>query len=247
MRSVLRIGGLSGVVAGATIGAFLATAGRGPIDAALALEEAGETHSAAHDEMFSRGVQQIGGLVGLLLYGTALGVVFAIVFAATARHLPARTALTKALQLGAVGFVTIALVPFLKYPANPPAVGDPDTINQRTSQYLVAVAASILLTVLVFMIAGRSRTGPIARAWVLTATYVAGVIAILVFLPGTPDRVDIAADLVWEFRLASIGGLAAGWAMLSLTAGTLFAVETHAQTIEAPAHPDLPGYSKAAR
>ena len=45
----------------------------------------------------------------------------------------------------------------------------------------------------------------------------------------------------------AIGGLAAGWAMLSLTAGTLFVVEARAQTPAAPVGPDLPGYSRAAR
>ncbi len=247
MRTLLRIGALSGVVAGATIGVFLATAGRGPIDAALAIEEAAAGHGAAHEEMFSRGVQQIGGLIGVLLYGIALGVVFAIVFAATARHLPARSTLMKAVQLGAVGFATIVMVPFLKYPASPPAVGDPDTIDQRTVQYLVVLAASIVLTVVVFVIAGRLRRGPIGRAWVLSATYAAGVVAILVLMPGNPDRVDIGADLVWEFRMASVGGLAAGWAMLALTAGTLFTVDERAWTAAAPAGPDVTGYADASR
>ena len=34
--------------------------------------------------------------------------------------------------VAAVGFVAVALVPFLKYPATPPAVGNADTIGDRT-------------------------------------------------------------------------------------------------------------------
>jgi len=38
--------------------------------------------------------------------------------------------------LALAAFITIALVPMLKYPANPPAVGNPDTIGPRTGLYL---------------------------------------------------------------------------------------------------------------
>ena len=49
-----------------------------------------------------------------------------------------------AIAVAVTGFAGVFLLPFLKYPANPPAVGDPDTIGRRTALYLVAVAWSLL-------------------------------------------------------------------------------------------------------
>lgn len=250
MKSVLRIGALSGLAAGAAIAAFLATAGRAPIHDALAIEASrpNDHGGAVHDDMFSRGVQEVGGAIGLLLYGIALGVIFAIVLASAARHLPARSSLAASLQLGAIGFVTVVVVPFVKYPGNPPAVGDPDTIDERTVQYFSALAASIVLTVLVLVVARRMRDragrrgerslrfGPVGRAWALGAIYSVGLLAIFWGLPANPDVIEVPAQLIWRFRIASIGGLAAGWAMLSLTAGTLFASLEQRSTASLPDH-----------
>ena len=43
-------------------------------------------------------------------------------------------------------FVAVVLVPSLKYPPNPPTVGDPDTISQRTVSYLLLMALGIAVT-----------------------------------------------------------------------------------------------------
>ncbi len=41
------------------------------------------------------------------------------------------------LTVAGLGWVAIGAVPFVKYPANPPAVGDPETIDQRTWLWVV--------------------------------------------------------------------------------------------------------------
>ena len=43
--------------------------------------------------------------------------------------------------------LAVYLVPFLKYPANPPAVGDPDTLGKRTTLYFLMMLLSVLLAV----------------------------------------------------------------------------------------------------
>jgi predicted cobalt transporter CbtA len=49
------------------------------------------------------------------------------------------------------------------------------------------------------------------------------VALVLVLVPGSPDRIpaDVPADLIWDFRLASLGQLAVLWATLTLAAGWL--------------------------
>jgi len=220
---MLGIGALAGLAAGAVSAVFLATVGRGPIADAIALEEARDHASGAahHQDLFSRGAQEVGGMLGLIVFGLALGVVFAVVLTAVGPRLGAATPMGAAVKLGWAGFATVALIPFLKYPANPPAVADPDTVNQRTLAYFAVLALSILLTLAVWRLHGRLRAGPAARAWAAAGLYSAGLAVIFLALPADPDPLDAPADLVWRFRMASLGGLAAAWAALALTTGTL--------------------------
>lgn len=223
MRRMLGIGALAGLAAGAASAAFLATVGRGPIADAIALEEARDHASGAahHQDLFSRGVQEIGGMLGLIVFGLALGIIFAVVLAAVGPRLGAATPMGAAVKLGWAGFATVALIPFLKYPANPPAVADPDTVNQRTLAYFAVLGLSILLTLAVWCLHDRLRAGSSAKAWAAAALYCAGLAVIFLALPADPDPLDAPANLVWRFRMASLGGLAAAWTALALTTGAL--------------------------
>ena len=87
--------------------------------------------------MFTRAQQVSGGMLAALIYGTFLGVVFAFACAVLWPRLPGATAFSRSIRLAVVAFVAWVLVPNLKYPANPPAVGDPDTVGQRTASYLL--------------------------------------------------------------------------------------------------------------
>ncbi|WP_394932681.1 CbtA family protein [uncultured Ilumatobacter sp.] len=223
LSRLLEVGAISGAVAGLSIAVSAATVGRGPLKKALELEESlPDGHGgAAHEDLFSRGAQEVGGAIGLLLFGVALGVIFTIVWGALSPHFAARTSIGSTLQLGAVGFFVVVLVPFLKYPGNPPAVGDPDTVNERTVQYLSVVVFSILLAVLVWKLYVHLEGSVVKRIWIASAVYIAGLAIVALVLPRSPDAVDVAADLVWQFRLATLAGLALGWTVLSLMTGWL--------------------------
>lgn len=224
MTRVLRIGALAGVAAGVAMAAFMATVGRGPIRDAIDLEESLEHDhgGAAHEDLFSRGVQEIGGAVGLLIFGLALGLIFSVVLAKLAPRLRASSPLQAAVRLAAIGFVTVVLVPFLKYPANPPAVGDPDSINDRTVQYFAVLACSIALTALVWRAYQQAQATPVVRAWMTALLYAGGLAAIFLILPPNPDAVEAPADLIWRFRMSSLGSLATAWTVLGLVVGTLW-------------------------
>ena len=223
MKRLLAAGSLAGLAAGVASALFAATVGRGPIRDAIALEDSisHATSGAHHEDLFGRGVQEVGGAIGLIVFGLALGVIFAIVLGAVGPRLAASTPLAASVRLGCAGFVAVVVVPFLKYPANPPAVGDPSTVNERTVLYFAALALSILLAWAVWRFHRAARLAPTAQAWATAALYAAGLAVILVALPASPDPVEAPADLVWRFRLASIGGLAAAWAVLALVTGTV--------------------------
>ena len=223
MKRILGVGCLAGLAAGAASALFAATAGRGPIRDAIALEDSisHTTSSAHHEDLFSRGVQEIGGAVGLIVFGLAMGIVFSVVLAAVGPRLAASTAMAASVRLGFFGFVTVVLVPFLKYPANPPAVGDPATVNERTALYFAVLGLSILLTWAVWRFHRGVALAPASKVWATAALYGAGLAILFLALPVSPDPIDAPAELVWRFRLAALGGLAAAWTVLALVTGTL--------------------------
>lgn len=171
--------------------------------------------------MFSRGTQQAGGVAAAIVWGLCLGLVFAFAYVVLRRHLATRSDWRAAVMLTGVAFLTVNLIPFLKYPGNPPGVGDPDTIGRRTALYLLMLAWSVVSTAASW----RAARWSAGREWPehLRLPAVAGLYAALVVvgwaaLPGSPDLVGAPATLVWRFRLASLGGTTAYWAV----AGTVF-------------------------
>jgi predicted cobalt transporter CbtA len=226
VRTFFVRGLLAGLVAGLAAGVFAFFVGEPYIASAIAIEEAaahaaGATHEHA-EELVSRGGQRFGLFLAAALYGVALGGLFGLAFAALRGRIGSRSDSVLAAGLSGAAFVAVVVVPFLKYPANPPAVGNPDTIGQRTTLYLVAVAIG-LLAVAASALAHRKFTGP--AAWPAAgAAFVLPVAAAWMTLP-TMDEVQAGfpATLLWNFRVASFGTQAVFWFAL----GAAYAYAAH--------------------
>jgi predicted cobalt transporter CbtA len=202
---------------------------------ALRIEEARSAGDAHDEELVGRTAQVIGGMLAAAAVAVCVAVVLAVVFSAVRHHLPPSTDFGRAVLLAGCGFVAVALIPALKYPANPPGVGDPETINTRTLQYVALVAAAIAVTWLGFVVrAALARRGwlPPQAATLTAVTVVAGYSLLLIVFPGTPDAVpaDIPGELLWQFRLGSLAELAAMWTTLGLTLGLLLSPRQRART-----------------
>jgi len=221
MKRLLKAGALGGAAGGVALALFLRLVGEGAIGDAVALER---SRNGVHHEMFSRGTQQVGGMIGAVIYGVCVGLVVAVVFAAVRHRLRPQGDWRRSLVVAATGFVAISLAPFLKYPANPPAVGDPETIGRRTALYLLMLGLSIVAV----WAAWRMSTWTTSRGWDerarLPATLAVFVVVVgtgYVLLPGSPDPVTAPAQLIWRFRVASLGGAAVYWTVLGLVMGSL--------------------------
>ncbi|OBA84504.1 cobalt transporter [Mycobacterium sp. 1164966.3] len=243
---------LRGLLAGA-VGAVLAfifarLCAEPAIGRAIAFENGrteAENAQGVHEhgaELFSRSVQSNAGLgFGLLAFGVAMGALFAVAFCLiygrtgdSARDVAARPF---SLRLAAAAFVTVYLVPFVKYPPNPPAVGQSDTVGARTGWYLVAVLGSVVLAVVAVSLARRLAAlfGGLWNAGLLAAgSYVALITVILVLLPTlheTPEPLRNAsgaivypgfpADVLYEFRLVALATQLVLWGSIGLVFATL--------------------------
>jgi hypothetical protein len=214
----LRRGALSGLVGGALAAAFGFLLAEPLMDRAVELEAARSGGGAV--ETFSRSTQHFGFVGAALVVGLAVGVLYGV----TARLLPATADVwARALRLGGGAFFAVSLVPFLRYPSNPPGVGDSATIDSRSHLWEVAVVIGLVGAVTAGLVARglvergvRASLRQLAVLGVLVAT-----VALTFVLPGNTDPVEAPVTLVWEFRLLSIASLALLWGGLAVTYGLL--------------------------
>jgi hypothetical protein len=198
----------------------------------------------------SRALQDSAGLgTGTLLYGVAMGGIFALVFAVAYGRIGLRTARGTAALLGLLAFIGFYLVPFLKYPANPPSVGQADTIGRRTALYLAMLLVSVASLVLAVVVRRRivHRFGEWNSTLLVGAGYVVVMMICYLALPGVnevpqaavPGVVSAITDagvtfppaVLWNFRIASLGIQVLMWATIALAFGPL------AQRLLEPASP----------
>ncbi|NKY51080.1 CbtA family protein [Nocardia vermiculata] len=132
----------------------------------------GHTHGVEEAELFTRTVQANLGIgFGMVVFGAAMGALFAVVYCLLIGRVGKLSPRSLALCVAGGMFAVLYAVPFFKYPANPPAVGNGDTIGERTGLYLLMVLISAAGAV-VAVWAGRKLQ---ARLGNWSATVVAGI------------------------------------------------------------------------
>lgn len=214
---------LSGVIAGVILAGVNYFVAEPFIDQAIGIEVDNSIASGEvvdFDELSSYRVWQkegtfaAGAFLGLT-YGAILGIVYVI----SRKYLPSSDDRKKALILAAIMCLSLYVIPFIKYPANPPAVGDPETIGLRDSLYtnyqlasgLIALGVSILMYKL-------QRIGYIK--YVIPVIYLGLVASIYAIFPANPDEITAPLDLVNAFRAVTFGTMV----MFYLVLGTIFGI-----------------------
>ena len=245
IRTLLIRGMLAGLLAGLLVFGFAKLFGEPPLDRALRFELAMEDAKARAEAakgmpamegpaLVSRDVQAgLGLFTGVAVYCAAFGGLFALVFAVASGRVGTLGPRALSALLAMAGFIAIYLVPAMKYPASPPAVGAPDTIGLRTALYFIAIALSVAaMTGAVVLRAHLApRRGPWTAALIAIAAYLLLAAAAQSLLPGI-DKVphNFPATMLWQFRVASFGMQAIMWS----TTGLVFGVLTERAAVRRP-------------
>jgi Probable cobalt transporter subunit (CbtA) len=239
--SLLWRGMVVGFVAALLAFGILKVVGEPAVDRAIAFESAMDEAKAKaeHDaavargentgpiveepELVSRPVQGgIGLFTGVTTYSIAFGGLFSLAFAICYGRMGNWSPRVTAALLALSGFLAVYAVPILKYPANPPSIGNPDTIGLRTAIYFGMILLSLGSMIAAWNV--RNRLMEHLGAW--NATIVAAVVflvAVVIFalvmppLDETPE--GFPAVVLWQFRMASLGAQAIIWTVLGLGFG----------------------------
>jgi predicted cobalt transporter CbtA len=236
VRTLLIRGMLVGLLAGLLVFGFGKIFGEPQVDRAIGFESALDAAKAKSEaakgipvveepELVSREVQAgLGLFIGVMVYSTALGGLFALVFAVADRRVADLGPRAVSALLAAAGFIAVYVVPILKYPASPPAVGDPDTIGQRTALYFIMLACSVVAMVAAAVL--RKRLAARLEGWnaalIAAGSYLVAVIVVARILPGINEVPEaFPAVVLWQFRVASFGMQLIMWATIGLAFGAL--------------------------
>ncbi len=157
-------------------------------------------------------------LAGTIL-GTSIGALFGIVYALSRHALPQGNDLKKAITLAGVMWLTLFFIPFLKYPANPPTVGDAETVVLRSVLYLAFIAISGFGAVAFYQISKKIKSKS-----KITGVLGYGVFIAIVFvlMPPNPDEISAPMELVNGFRVMSVVAVGVFWVSMAIILGGLW-------------------------
>jgi predicted cobalt transporter CbtA len=220
---------ISGAIAGTILGLINQLLVEPYIDQAIEIEVQNTVASGEPvdlDELVQYRLWQKGGeIVAGTILGTSISALFGIVYVYSRDSLPGSNNKKKGLILAGIMFFVIFLIPALKYPANPPAVGDPETIEYRESLYigmLVISGFTALGVAVLYRSLGQNRKE--SRKIIVPAIYAVIVAFAFAVLPNNPDEVAISADLLMNFRIVTTITMGIFWGALGILLGSFWDV-----------------------
>jgi predicted cobalt transporter CbtA len=237
-----------GLAAGLLAAVYASVIGEPLVDQAIAIEEATAAAQAdGHDDVghpageehgddsieVSRPTQKGVGLFAAYgLFGAACGLLLAA--AALSLRGPWLDPFRRVVIAGAILGTAITAVPWFKYPPNPPAVGDPTTASERQRLFFVLIALGCVVLAGAAHLSARLRKADWPDTRRIVAVGAAAVVALgllAALMPPITDPIPSAvpAKLIWQFRVASLGGNAILWSVLTIGFGLLCAESVRAR------------------
>jgi predicted cobalt transporter CbtA len=214
---------LSGIIAGVILAGVNYFVAEPFIDQAIGIEVDNSIASGEvvdFDELSSYRVwQKEGTFAAGAFLGVTYGAILGIIYVISRKYLPSSSDRKKALILAAIMCLSLYIVPFIKYPANPPAVGDPETIGLRDSLYTSYQLASGLIALGVSILMYKLRRISYIK-YVIPVFYLGLVASIYAVFPANPDEITAPMDLVNAFRAVTFGTMV----MFYLVLGTIFGI-----------------------
>jgi len=166
-----------------------------------------------------RSWQKGGELLAGAILGTSIGSLFGIVYALSKKSLPSKNNVGKTLILAGLMWFTLFVIPFLKYPANPPTVGDAETVVLRGILYLTLIAISGFMAIGFYQIFKRVKT----KNRILPIVGYGILISLVFFvMPENPDQISTSMELVDGFRVVAFLTGTVFWFTLALFLGVFW-------------------------
>ena len=160
--------------------------------------------------------QKSGQVLAGIVLGIAMGSLFGIVYALSRNSLPGKNDVSKSIILSGLMWLTLYLIPFLKYPANPPTVGDGETVVLRMILYVSFIIISGVGVVAFYKISKKMQNN---KKYVAVVGYAGLMMIAYAVMPDNPDEITAPMNLVNEFRFVSVLGVSSFWGTVGIILG----------------------------
>ena len=160
--------------------------------------------------------QKSGQILAGVILGVSMGSLFGIVFALSRNSLPGNNDIKKSIVLAGMMWSALYLIPFLKYPANPPTVGDGETVVLRAILYLSFIAISGIGVISFYQLSKKFKNN---KKFVALIGYGLFITIVFVVMPENPDEITAPMNLVNEFRIMSVLGITSFWISIGIILG----------------------------
>ena len=160
--------------------------------------------------------QKGGQIIAGMILGTSFGALFGIVYALSRNSLPNKKHIGNSMILAGIMWFTLFVIPFLKYPANPPTVGDAETVVLRGILYISFIAISGFSALGFYKLFKKLKN---QKKIIPFISYAIFITAVFFIMPENPDEVTAPEELVNQFRMSAFITSTVFWFTLAIILG----------------------------
>ena len=166
-----------------------------------------------------RSWQKGGQILASTILGASLGSLFGIVFAYSRKSLPSDNNIKKTIVLAGIMWFALFVIPFLKYPANPPTVGETETVMLRGILYLSFIAISGFSVLGFYQLHKRLEAN---KKIIAIIGYGIFITSVFFLMPDNPDKITASTELLDGFRVFTFFTTSIFWLSLALILGAFW-------------------------
>ncbi len=212
--SILKAGIITGIAAGAVLGILLLLF----LTPIIMEAETYEVQIPDFHPLIPRNIVHFGTFAGAIMLGILYSVIFTFVYTLVQYRIPVKSTQFKGLILALNGFLVAVLVPSLYLPPNPPGIETSLPVMARQSIFFFIIIAGILASIAFWVIYSRlSRKYNLMSGLSIGAfAFVAIIITAFLLVPSNSNIPSIPSDLLWKYRVESLGAMFAFWAIMGV-------------------------------
>lgn len=212
--SILKAGVVTGIVAGTSLGGLLLLF----LTPIILEAETYEVQIPDSHPLIPRNVVHFWTFAGAIMLGILYSIIFTFVYTMVQHRIPVKNTQLKGLILALNGFLVAVLVPSLYLPPNPPGIETSLSVMTRQSIFFAIIIAGILASTAFWMIYSRlsRKYNPMSGLSLGAFVFVIIMITTFLLVPSNSNIPSIPSDLLWRYRVESLGAMFAFWAIMGV-------------------------------
>ncbi len=212
--SILKAGIVTGIAAGAALGVLLLLF----LTPLITEAETYEAHIPDSHPLIPRNIVHFWTFAGAIMLGILYSVIFTFVYTMVQHRIPVKNTQFKGMILALNGFFVAVLIPSLYLPPNPPGIETSLPVMARQSIFFAVIIAGILASIAFWMIYSHlsQKYNPMSGILIGAFAFAIIIVAAFLLLPSNSNIPSIPSDLLWKYRVESLGAMFAFWAIMGV-------------------------------